>query len=165
MIKLNTPAPTAHAGILGLGVFRPERVVTNDEICLRIDSNDEWIQERSGIIERRNAGSDETVVTMATAAARKAIADAGITAEQLDLVMVATVTHRYQTPSAAVEVAAAIGAINAAATVTSAACAGAATAWLQLSAFAPTITAAPRTKPMPKLRYRSEENSRMGRSR
>jgi len=124
MITLNTPAPTAHAGILGLGTFRPERIVTNDEICLRIDSNDEWIRERSGIIERRHAGLDETVVTMATAAARKAIADAGITAEQLDLVMVATVTHRYQTPSAAVEVAAAIGAINAAATDTSAACAG-----------------------------------------
>ena len=74
MIQLNTPAPTAHAGILGLGVFRPERVVTNDEICLRIDSNDEWIRERSGIIERRHGGPDETVVTMATAAARKALA-------------------------------------------------------------------------------------------
>ena len=124
MITLNTPAPVAHAGILGLGVFRPERVVTNDEICQKIDSNDEWIQERSGIIERRHAGADEHVVSMATAAARKALADAGITADQLDLVMVATVTHRYQTPSASVEVAAALGAVNAAATDTSAACAG-----------------------------------------
>lgn len=124
MITLNTPAPIAHAGILGLGVFRPERVVTNDEICQKIDSNDEWIQERSGIIERRRAGASEHVVSMATAAARKALADAGITAEQLDLVMVATVTHRYQTPSASVEVAAALGAVNAAATDTSAACAG-----------------------------------------
>ena len=124
MITLNTPAPIAHSGILGLGVFRPERVVTNDEICLKIDSNDEWIQERSGIIERRHAGANEHVVSMATAAARKALADAGITAEQLDLVMVATVTHRYQTPSASVEVAAALGAVNAAATDTSAACAG-----------------------------------------
>ena len=124
MITLNTPAPIAHSGILGLGVFRPERVVTNDEICLKIDSNDEWIQERSGIIERRHAGANEHAVSMATAAARKALADAGITAEQLDLVMVATVTHRYQTPSASVEVAAALGAVNAAATDTSAACAG-----------------------------------------
>jgi 3-oxoacyl-[acyl-carrier-protein] synthase-3 len=124
MITLNTPAPIAHAGILGLGVFRPERVVTNDEICLKIDSNDEWIRERSGIIERRHADANEHVVSMATAAARKALADAGITAEQLDLVMVATVTHRYQTPSASVEVAAALGAVNAAATDTSAACAG-----------------------------------------
>jgi len=124
MITLNTPAPVAHAGILGLGVFRPERVVTNDEICQKIDSNDEWIQERSGIIERRHAGANEHVVSMATAAARKALADAGITADQLDLVMVATVTHRYQTPSASVEVAAALGAVNAAATDTSAACAG-----------------------------------------
>jgi 3-oxoacyl-(acyl-carrier-protein) synthase III len=124
MITLNTPAPVAHAGILGLGVFRPERVVTNDEICQKIDSNDEWIQERSGIIERRHAGANEHVVSMATAAARKALADAGITADQLDLVMVATVTHRYQTPSASVEVAAALGAANAAATDTSAACAG-----------------------------------------
>jgi 3-oxoacyl-[acyl-carrier-protein] synthase-3 len=124
MITLNTPAPVAHAGILGLGVFRPERVVTNDEICQKIDSNDEWIQERSGIIERRHAGANEHVVSMATAAAQKALADAGITADQLDLVMVATVTHRYQTPSASVEVAAALGAVNAAATDTSAACAG-----------------------------------------
>lgn len=124
MITLNTPAPIAHAGILGLGVFRPERIVTNDEICLKIDSNDEWIRERSGIIERRHANANEHVVSMATAAARKALADAGITAEQLDLVMVATVTHRYQTPSASVEVAAALGAVNAAATDTSAACAG-----------------------------------------
>jgi 3-oxoacyl-[acyl-carrier-protein] synthase-3 len=124
MITLTTPALTAHAGLLGLGVFRPERVVTNDEICLRIDSNDEWIQDRSGIIERRHAGPYETVVTMATAAALAAISDAGITAEQLDLVMIATVTHRYQTPSAAVEVAAAIGAVNAAAIDSSAACAG-----------------------------------------
>jgi len=124
MITLNTPAPVAHAGILGLGVFRPERVVTNDEICQKIDSNDEWIQERSGIIERRHAGANEHVVSMATAAARKALADSGITADQLDLVMVATVTHRYQTPSASVEVAAALGAANAAATDTSAACAG-----------------------------------------
>lgn len=124
MITLNTPTPVAHAGILGLGVFRPERMVTNDEICLRIDSTDEWIQDRSGIIERRHAGAHEHVVSMATAAARKALADAGITAEQLDLVMVATVTHRYQTPSASVEVAAALGAVNAAATDTSAACAG-----------------------------------------
>ena len=124
MITLNTPAPIAHAGILGLGVFRPERIVTNDEICLKIDSNDEWIRERSGIIGRRHANANEHVVSMATAAARKALADAGITAEQLDLVMVATVTHRYQTPSASVEVAAALGAVNAAATDTSAACAG-----------------------------------------
>ena len=124
MITLNTPVPIAHAGILGLGVFRPERIVTNDEICLKIDSNDEWIRERSGIIERRHANANEHVVSMATAAARKALADAGITAEQLDLVMVATVTHRYQTPSASVEVAAALGAVNAAATDTSAACAG-----------------------------------------
>ena len=102
MTLLSTPTPVPHAGLLGLGVYRPERRVTNDEICERIDSNDEWIRERSGIIERRHAGADETVVTMATAAARKALADAGITAEQLDLVMVATVTHRYQTPSAAV---------------------------------------------------------------
>ena len=55
MISLTTPAPVAHAGLLGLGVFRPERIVTNDEICQKIDSNDEWIQERSGIIERRHA--------------------------------------------------------------------------------------------------------------
>ena len=67
----------------------------------RIDSSDEWIRERSGIVTRHAAAADETVVDMAVAAAEKALANAGITADQIGCVIVATVTHLLQTPSAA----------------------------------------------------------------
>lgn len=113
-----------YARILAVGGYRPERVVTNAEICERIDSSDEWIRERSGIIERRWAAPDESVVDMAVAAASKALAESGITADQVGMVLVATVTHPYQTPSAAAEVAFRIGASAAAAMDISAACAG-----------------------------------------
>jgi 3-oxoacyl-[acyl-carrier-protein] synthase-3 len=112
------------ARILSVGAYRPERIVTNDEICERIDSTDEWIRERSGIIERRWAAPDESVVDLAVAAGRKALAASGIDAEQIGMVMLATVTHPYQTPSAAVEVAAQVGAVNAGAIDLGAACAG-----------------------------------------
>lgn len=124
MVNLNTPTVASHAGFLGLGAYRPSRVVPNSELVDRIDSSDEWIRERSGITERRYAGADETVATMATYAANAALADANISAADIDLVVVATFTHRYATPSAAAEVSAAIGAVNAAAVDVGAACAG-----------------------------------------
>ncbi|WP_166355732.1 beta-ketoacyl-ACP synthase III [Phytoactinopolyspora limicola] len=110
--------------ILGLGAYRPTRVVGNDEIVKNIDSSDEWIRTRSGIESRRWAGPDETVVSMSLAAAGKALAHAGIQPDQIDCVVVATVTHLYQTPSAAVEIAHKLGAGSAAAFDISAACAG-----------------------------------------
>jgi len=113
-----------YARILSVGGYRPERIVTNDEICERIDSSDEWIRERSGIIERRWAAEDETVVDLAVSAAEKALAGSGITADQVGMVMVATVTHPYQTPSAAAEVADRLGANGAGAIDLGAACAG-----------------------------------------
>ena len=113
-----------YARILAVAGYRPERVVTNAEICERIDSSDEWIRERSGIIERRWAAPDETVVDMATTAAATALADCGVAADQLGMVLLATVTHPYQTPSAAAEVADRLGATSAAAMDISAACAG-----------------------------------------
>lgn len=114
----------AHARILGVGGYRPARIVTNAEICERIDSSDEWIRERSGIVERRWAAEDETVVEMSVAAAGKAIAAAGITPEQVGAVVVATVSHLWQTPSAAADIAHRLGAVRAAAFDISAACAG-----------------------------------------
>ena len=120
-----TPATgAAYARIMSVGGYRPSRIVTNDEVCKNIDSSDEWIRERSGIIERRYAADDETVVDMATAAATKAIERSGIDAAEVGLVLVASVTHPYPTPSAAAEVAFRIGAIGAAATDISSACAG-----------------------------------------
>jgi 3-oxoacyl-[acyl-carrier-protein] synthase III len=121
---LNTPAGAAHARIWGVGGYRPERVVTNDEICEQIDSTDQWIRERSGIISRRFAAPEETVVDMAAAAAGDAMKMAGVTGSQIAAVIVATVTHPYQTPSAASILADRIGATPAAAFDISAACAG-----------------------------------------
>lgn len=122
-MKLNSPTPT-FASILGAGAFRPERRVLNAELVDRIDSSDEWIRERSGIIERRYASAEENVATMGTQAALAALADAGVEASEIDLVIVATLTHRYQTPSAAVEIAAELGITDAPAFDLSAACAG-----------------------------------------
>jgi len=121
---LSTPTGAAYARIWGVGGYRPERVVTNDEICEHIDSTDEWIRERTGIITRRYAAPAETVVDMASAAAVEALKAAGITASQVSTVMVATVTHPYQTPAAAPMVADRIGATPAVAFDISAACAG-----------------------------------------
>ena len=120
-----TPSMGApYARIMSVGAYRPARIVTNDEICEYIDSSDEWIRERSGIIERRYAAKDESVIDMASAAATTALENAGVTPDQVGMVLVATVTHPYQTPSAAVEVADRIGANGAAAIDIAAACAG-----------------------------------------
>ena len=99
-------------------------MVTNAEICERIESSDEWIRERSGIIERRFAAADESVADMATQAASIAVERSGIAADRIGMVITATVTHPYQTPSASAEVAHRIGAVNAAAMDIGSACAG-----------------------------------------
>ena len=78
-MTIQQPTDLTHASMLGLGVYRPERVVTNDEVCEVLDSTDEWIQTRSGIKTRRFAGDDETLIGMSTAAAERALA-AGIAA-------------------------------------------------------------------------------------
>jgi len=115
---------TRHTRILGVGGYRPTRVVPNSELVDRIDSSDEWIRTRSGISSRRFAGPEETVVAMSVAAASTAIAHAGIQPAQVGAVVVATVSHFYQTPSAAAEIAEKVGARGAAAFDISAACAG-----------------------------------------
>jgi 3-oxoacyl-[acyl-carrier-protein] synthase III len=114
----------AHSRLWGVGGYRPERVVDNNEICERIDSTDQWIRDRTGIITRRQARPDETVVDMGSAAALEALKAAGLTASQVDAVICATVTHPYQTPGAAPMIADQIGATPAAAFDISAACAG-----------------------------------------
>jgi 3-oxoacyl-[acyl-carrier-protein] synthase-3 len=113
-----------HARILGVGGYRPARVVTNDEICELIDSSDQWIRERSGIVTRHRAAPDESVADMALAAAGKALANAGVRPEQVGCVILATITHPYQTPSAAGDVAHRLGTPGAAAFDVSVACAG-----------------------------------------
>jgi 3-oxoacyl-[acyl-carrier-protein] synthase-3 len=121
---LRLPATRPGSRILAVGSYRPERVVTNDEIAGRIDSSDEWIRERTGIVERRFAADDESVCDMALAAAEKALAGAGVAPEQVGMVLLASVTHPYQTPSAAAEVSDRLGATHAGALDIGAACAG-----------------------------------------
>jgi 3-oxoacyl-[acyl-carrier-protein] synthase-3/beta-ketoacyl ACP synthase len=122
-MTIQQPTEIRHAAMLGLGVYRPERVVTNDEICEVLDSNDEWIQSRSGIRTRRFAGPDESLIDMATAASERALAVAGVTADQLGCVIVATSTHPEHTPASAPQVATRLGSTSAAFDV-SAGCAG-----------------------------------------
>ncbi|MCH8612757.1 beta-ketoacyl-ACP synthase III [Arsenicicoccus dermatophilus] len=121
-LRERTGAP--HARLWGLGSYRPERVVTNAEVCEWIESSDEWIRSRSGVVERRFARPDETLIDMSCAAAEDALAKAGVRPDQLGAVLVATVTHPFQTPSAATAVAHRIGAEPAAAMDLAAACAG-----------------------------------------
>jgi 3-oxoacyl-[acyl-carrier-protein] synthase-3 len=99
-------------------------VVTNAEICEHIDSNDEWIRTRSGIIERRFAEPHETVQMMSVEASKKALERADIDPAQVDCVVVATVSHLMQTPAVATLIADELGTGPAPAFDISAACAG-----------------------------------------
>ncbi len=112
------------AKMYGLGVHRPEKIVTNDEICEFIDSSDEWIQSRSGIKNRRFSGPGEDVVAMSISAGKKALEASGVSAAEIDTVIVATSTHLEQTPQAAAKVAHALGTNGPAAFDIGAGCAG-----------------------------------------
>jgi 3-oxoacyl-[acyl-carrier-protein] synthase-3 len=124
MVTLATAKGASHARILGVGSYRPSRVVPNAEIVDAIDSSDEWIRTRSGIIERRWATPEETVQMMSVAASRKALDRAGLDPKQIDCVIVATVSHLLQTPAVATLIADELGTDHPAAFDISAACAG-----------------------------------------
>lgn len=109
--------------IAGTGHFLPKNVVTNDDLSKIMDTSDEWISSRTGIRERRLA-TEETTASMSAEAAKLALADAGMQAEDIDLIIVATVSPDHMTPSTACEVQAAIGADNAVAFDINAACSG-----------------------------------------
>ncbi|WP_163376271.1 beta-ketoacyl-ACP synthase III [Dietzia sp. Alg238-R159] len=110
--------------LLGIGAYRPGRVVSNEEICESIDSTSEWIYERSGILNRRFAGADESIVMMSTEAAKKAVASAGIDPELVDAVILCTSTNWTQVPHAAPQVATNLGRNGIAAFDLTAGCAG-----------------------------------------
>jgi 3-oxoacyl-[acyl-carrier-protein] synthase-3 len=112
------------AGILATGRYVPEKVLTNADLEKMVDTSDEWIVTRTGIKERRIAREDETSSDMALAAARQALDKAGIAAEQLDLIIIATVTPDMFFPSTACIVQEKLGAKRAAAFDLSAACSG-----------------------------------------
>ncbi|MGH3354742.1 MAG: beta-ketoacyl-ACP synthase III [Nocardioidaceae bacterium] len=122
--KLTNSTGAPHAQLLGIGAYRPRRVVTNAEIIEHIESTDEWIRTRSGIIERRFAEPDETVQAMSVSSARSALEAADIDPKQIDCIVVATVSHLLQTPAVATLIATELGSTPAAAFDISAACAG-----------------------------------------
>ncbi|MGJ3509089.1 beta-ketoacyl-ACP synthase III [Enemella sp. A6] len=124
MTTIKSSEGSPFARVLGVGSYTPSRVVDNAEVCTWIDSSDEWIRTRSGISERRWATDEETVAMMGTAAAEKALQHAGIAADQIDAVIVATVSHFHQTPGIAPKIALDVGAVGAPAYDISAACAG-----------------------------------------
>ncbi|MFP7295781.1 beta-ketoacyl-ACP synthase III [Neobacillus niacini] len=113
-----------NAGIVGIGRYLPEKIVTNADLEKIMDTSDEWIRTRTGIEERRIADDSINTSDMGFAAAQKAIEDAGITPLDIDLILVATVTPDQPFPSVACMLQERLGAKKAAAMDVSAACAG-----------------------------------------
>lgn len=122
--KLNQFETVKFSKIYSLGASRGRLRVTNDEIAGPIDSSDEWIRQRTGIITRARADKDQSLMDMAVEASKEAIASAGISPQEIGAVIFSTITHPYQTPSAATLLAELIGANPAPAFDISAACAG-----------------------------------------
>jgi len=110
--------------IYSYGAARGERAVPNAELVEAIDSSDEWIQQRTGIITRSRASADVLAIDLATQAATEAIEKSGISPGQIDLVIIGTISNVQQSPSMAAVVADRVGANPAAAYDTNAACAG-----------------------------------------
>ena len=114
----------SNSAILSVGIYRATNLIPNSAIVEKIDSTDEWIQQRTGIESRRFADKNISVVDMGTAAAKQALDRANVSADQVDVIILASITYPHQTPSGASGVAANIGANKAAAFDLSAACAG-----------------------------------------
>ncbi len=115
---------TKSVGILGIGHYVPEKVLTNFDLEKIVDTSDQWIKERTGISKRHIAAEGEATSDMACIAAQKALADAGVAAEELDLVILATASPDHAFPSTACLLQDRIGAKNAAAFDLSAGCSG-----------------------------------------
>ncbi len=116
--------PALHAHVTGWGRYVPEHILTNADLEKMVDTNDEWIVTRTGIRERRVAAAHETTASMAAVAGLRAIRTAGIDPEDIDLILLATLTPDYWMPSTAALVKEAIGNQKAAAMDIAAACSG-----------------------------------------
>ncbi len=116
------------AKITGYGLYVPEKIYDNAYMETIVETNDEWITQRTGIKERHITAENEYTTDIATAAAKRAMEDAGVSAEELDLIIIATITPDYFTPSCACVVQKNLGAHKAAAFDLNAACSGFVTA-------------------------------------
>ena len=121
---LNQYDVVKYSRIYALGAARGDVTVTNDDIAGPIDSSDEWIRQRTGIVTRRRASKDLSLMDMAVSASNEAISKAGIDPQEIGAVIFSTISHPFQTPSAAALLADKVGANPAPAYDVSAACAG-----------------------------------------
>jgi 3-oxoacyl-[acyl-carrier-protein] synthase-3 len=124
MAKLKQAETVPFSKIYSLGASRGDLTVTNDDIAGPINSSDEWIRQRTGIVTRMRASKDRSLMDMAVEASNEAIQKAGIKPSEIEAVIFSTITHPYQTPSAASLLAELVGANPAPAFDISAACAG-----------------------------------------
>lgn len=113
-----------NAVVIGTGSYLPDRILTNDELSQMVDTSDEWIRARSGIAQRHIAAEGERTSDLATKAAERALEDAGITADDIDLIVVATATPDHTFPATATKVQANLGISHGAAFDVQAVCTG-----------------------------------------
>lgn len=122
---MRAPTPVRYSRIVGLGEHRPAGSLTNADLAARgLDTTDEWIRTRTGIVSRHVAAADETVVSMGIDAAAKALATSGLTGADIDLVVLATCTMRNAIPGGAARIATGIDAPGVGAFDVNAACGG-----------------------------------------
>jgi 3-oxoacyl-[acyl-carrier-protein] synthase III len=112
------------ARIAGVGSYLPERILSNDEISRMVDTSDSWIRERTGIRQRHIAAEGETTCDLAEIASRRAIEQAGLTADDIDLIIVGTTTPDFTFPSTATLLQARLGVAGGAAFDVQAVCSG-----------------------------------------
>jgi len=124
MSKVIATKTGSESQILAVGSYRPKRLVPNSEIVDRIESSDEWIQQRTGIESRRFADESESLLDMATWAAEAALKNGKLAISDIDTIIVATITFPFQAPSAATAILQRLGHPKAAAFDINAACAG-----------------------------------------
>jgi 3-oxoacyl-[acyl-carrier-protein] synthase-3 len=124
MKTLNQTKTVEFTRIYALGASRGHQTVTNDDVAGPIDSSDEWIRQRTGIVTRARADKEQSLLDMAVEASNEAIKKSGISPSEIGTVILATITFPYQTPSGASLLAEKVGAHGAAAYDISAACAG-----------------------------------------
>jgi 3-oxoacyl-[acyl-carrier-protein] synthase III len=123
-VNVSAERPAIRAHVTGWGRYAPAQVLTNADLERMVDTNDEWIVQRTGIRERRVAAAHETTASMAAVASMRAIRTAGIEPDDIDLILLATLTPDYWMPSTAALVKEAIGNTRAAAMDVAAACSG-----------------------------------------